>query len=381
MLARTLSLSKRVSDCGTKHPVKLYVSNKKFLNKLNGRFYRLEGEYDYTILKADECEHLIGRTIEVRSPATCALGDHVCQKCYGYNANLNYDIADGISAFGSQEFTKVINQLVLSAKHLLTTVSETITFNEEFNLFFNILCGEISSKESDEAIEDIDNWVIYIDPEDILKNDELDADSLYNNYIKNGTFYVRNLITGEEITMKEEKEKELYLSNDCIDLLKKCKGIIKFKDINAETPLFVMEITNNELTKPLYEIIDLVNKVKSKGEEETINSMVQKIIDLFVESGIDASAVQGELVINRLIRDNVNTYERPDFTHYRYPEYHIVTVARALEHNKSPLLGMSFQEIKRQLLSDETFYKKDAPCYLDPLYKTTVSTKSLKKKM
>lgn len=378
LLARTLSLSKRISDCKTKHPVKLYVSNKKFLEKLNGRFYRLEGGDSYNILKAKKCTHLIGRVIEVRSPATCALGDHVCQKCYGFNANLNYDIADGVSAFGSEEFTKVINQLVLSAKHLLSTISEKITFNPEFDKFFNILFGEVSPKSADEAIDDVDNWHIYIDPDDILKAEELDDDSLYNNYIHNGTFYLRDSSTGEELTMKEEKEKELYLSSKCIELLKDGKGIIKFKDIDDDTPLFVMEITNNELTKPLYDIIDLLNKVKKKGEEESIDSMCQKMIDLFVESGIDASAVQGELVINRLIREDEESYERPDFSHYRYPRYHITTVSRALEHNKSPLLGLSFQEIKRQILSDETFYRKDAVAYIDALYKTKISTKRFK---
>lgn len=378
LLARTLSLSKRISDCKTKHPVKLFVTNKKFLEKLNGRFYRLEGEDKYRLLKAKKCGHLIGRVLEVRSPATCSLGDHVCQKCYGYNANLNYDIADGVSAFGSEEFTKVINQLVLSAKHLLSTISEKITFNEVFDKFFNILFGEISAKSADEAIEDIDDWFIHINPDDILKAEELDDDSLYNNYIHNGTFYLRNSSTGEELTMKEEKEKELYLSSRCIEMLKEGKGNIKFKDIDGETPLFVMEITNNELTKPLYDIIDLLNKVKKKGEEETIDSMCQKMIDLFVESGIDASAVQGELVINRLLREDDESYERPDFSHYKYPKYHITTVSRALEHNKSPLLGLSFQDIKRQILSDETFYRKDAVGYIDDLYKTVISTKKFK---
>lgn len=379
MLARTLELSKDVSDCGTRHYVNVTITDDKFLQKLNGRFYKAAGDKDFHILKSRKHKELIGQTIQLRSPATCALDDKVCQKCYGFNANINYDIANGISAFGTQEYTKEVNQRVLSAKHLLSTLSQKINFNKDFDLFFNILLGEISVKASEEALEDIEDWAIIVEPDDMAKCEELDDDSLYNNYIKNGTFYVRNLKTGEDITLKEENGKELFLTNECISLLKSGKGMIKFKDIDDSISLFVMDITNNELTKPLYEIIDLLNKVKLKGQEETIDSMCQKIIELFVISGIDASGVQGELIINRLLRADEDSYERPDFSHAAFPSYSILTVSRALEHNKSPLLGMSFQEIKRQILSDDTFYKKDATCYLDPLYQKKISTKRLKK--
>jgi hypothetical protein len=40
ILARTLSMSKEVSDCGTKHLVEYEIKSKKHLKKLNGKFYK-----------------------------------------------------------------------------------------------------------------------------------------------------------------------------------------------------------------------------------------------------------------------------------------------------------------------------------------------------
>ena len=378
MLARTLSLSKTVSDCGTNHYVRLFIKNKKVLDKLNGRFYKENETADLKMLVSYRDEHLIGKYILLRSPATCALHDEVCQKCYGYNANLGYDIADGLPAFGSEEVTKVVNQLILSAKHLLATLSEKIIFTGNFDEFFTILAGEIIPNTiNNDKRDDIDDWAIIIKPNDIDKVEEFDNDGIYNTYIKNGLIHLKNLKTKEELYFQESNEKELYLTEECIELMKLHKGVIKLKDTDDDTSLFVMEITNNELTKPLYDIMNLLNKNKTKGNEESIDSMCQKLLDLLIDAGIDAHSIQGELIINRLIRSSEDIYERPDFSDKEYPNYTILTVAKALEINKSPIMGLSFQDIKRQLMSDETFTKKSSKSYLDVFYKKKIKTSRL----
>lgn len=106
LLARTLSMSTTVSDCGTKHLVEYEIKNKSILEKLNGKFFKVNEEDDLRLLNAKRDKDLIGKKILVRSAATCALGDHVCPKCIGYTATLNFDIADGISGFESEEVTR-----------------------------------------------------------------------------------------------------------------------------------------------------------------------------------------------------------------------------------------------------------------------------------
>ena len=117
MLARTLNMSTDVSDCGTKHLVPYEIKTKKHLKKLNGKYFKKSlDDSDLRLLNSNKDKDLIGHTIYVRSAATCALKDHVCPKCIGITASTNWDIADGISAFESEEISKVVNQSILSTK-------------------------------------------------------------------------------------------------------------------------------------------------------------------------------------------------------------------------------------------------------------------------
>ena len=109
MLARTLSMSTEVSDCGSKVLVCYDVANKNVLKKLSGKYYKLDpddSKEDLKLLDFKDDKHLIGKKIYVRSAATCALKNHVCPKCVGETAVTNSDIADGLAAFESEEITK-----------------------------------------------------------------------------------------------------------------------------------------------------------------------------------------------------------------------------------------------------------------------------------
>ena len=381
LLARTLQLSTTVSDCGSECYVTYDVRDKGFLKKLNGKFYKVDRSDDLKLLNAKKDKDLIGKKILVRSAATCKLGDCVCAKCVGYTANNNFDIADGFAAFESEEVSKVVNQSILSTKHLLTTNSEVIRFNPEFYKFFALNAGEIFPRiDGNEDVSDIDNYAIYIDPNDVTKLEEMDADSQYNTVIYNGRFYVRNLKKPSEpdICMQAENENEIFLSADALELWKG-KNLIKFKDIDDDFKLFEMVILNNELTKPLYDIMNLLNKEKKEEIDETIDSVCQKFVELLCDSKIAANAIAAELIINRLIKSANNIYERPSFNGKEPSPYIIVTVTKALEKNRSPLIGISFQNIKRQFLSDELYTERDGSSYIDALYMENIPTDNLKK--
>ena len=375
-------MSTDVSDCGTKHLVAYEIKSKKHLQKLNGKFYKENLDDPYTnLLDAKLDTRLIGKTIYVRSAATCALGDCVCPKCVGITASTNYDIADGLSAFESEEISKVVNQSILSTKHLLTTNSEVIEFNKEFYNFFNILAGEINPKVNDNEDVNINDYAIYIDPEDLVKMEEQDYDSLYNTCIHNGKFYIRDIKHENvpDITIQAEGEKEIFVSEEALEFMKKGKGLIYFRDLDDDTKIFEMVILNRELTKPLYLLMDLLNKEKKDDIDETIDSMSNKFLDLLIESGIDANVIAAELITNRLIRSVKNKYERPDFNEEKLEPYEIYTIRRALEKNKSPLIGISFQNIKRQFYSDELYEERNGTSFIDPFYWRDIPTDNLKK--
>ena len=125
--------------------------------------------------------------------------------------------------------------------------------------------------------------------------------------------------------------------------------------------------------------MDLLNKQREDNINESIDTISQKFLDLLIESKIDANVIAAELITNRLIRSVENKYDRPDFLQEDLEPYEIYTVSKALEKNKSPLIGISFQNIKRQFLSDELYEERNSTSFIDPFYWTDIPTDNLKK--
>lgn len=378
-LARTLEFDLSVDNCGTKHLVEYNVKNEKVLKKLDGKYFSLKENGEFlSLLDAKSRTDLIGQTIYVRSPATCALENHVCAKCLGKIWSNLENINQGMSVMLVEEWTKVINQQILSSKHLLTTNSEVVVFSENFEKFFTVISGEIMPNLIDnEYVENIEDYAIYIPKESIEKVDEMDDDSLYNTVLT-GDFYIKNLKDpdAELIPITMENDKDIYIASGTLELMDKKTKLIKFKDLSEDVKLFEIDIKNNELTKPLYDIMHLTNK-KDKNGDKTINSMCQKFMDLFIESNIGANAITYEILVNRLIYSKADPYRRPNFKNKTLEPYGIQTVSKALENNPSPLLGLSYQNIKRQLLSNNLYSKRNKSSYVDEYFRTEFDVKEV----
>lgn len=387
LLVRTLRMSSTVADCGSKHLIPYDIKSKEHLKKLDGKYYKEHlDDDDYKVLRANKDKHLIGKTLYFRSIITCCLKDEVCPRCVGLTANINEDIADGFAAFQTEETTKKLNQDVLSTKHLLTTNSEVVLFNAIFDDFFTFTTSEIypNVNNNPKYGDAINDYAIYIDPADVQKVSELDEDSLFNTVIDRGRFYIRDLkgrykdqIVCNVNEKGEPEERELYITKEASDIMKKNKGLIPFSLLDDDTKLFEAVIGNNELTKPLYEIMALIDN-KRMIEGKRIDEVAQNLLDLLIEAGIQATATSSEMIINRMVRDPNDVYKRPDFTQKAMPPYQIVTDHTALEKNFSPYIGLSYQDIKYQLFSDDLYTKRNAESYLDPLFNTTVPMKNLK---
>lgn len=396
LLARTLSMSKDVADCGSKHLIPYEIKTKKHLQKLDGKFYKFKlTDPDYQVLDANNDDHLIGQTLYFRSVITCRLKNEVCPRCIGLTANINEDIADGIAAFQTEETTKVINQNVLSTKHLLTTDSEEIIFSEGFSDFFTLQNSEIYPIVNNNPVygDEINNYGIYISKKDLTKISELDDDSLYNTQIDTGRMYIRDL-TGREpdkliCTLNKDGEPEnmeIFVTKEASDIMKRNKNVIPFSELDDNVKIFEVAIQNNELTKPLYDMMNLINK-KSQIDDETVASIAQKLLDLLISANIGATATSSEMIINRMIRSKKDIYKRPDLdetiedddgNEIAADSPVIITARQALEKNMSPYVGLSFQNIKRQMISDELYTKRNEGSYLDTLFDERVPMDNLK---
>ena len=380
LLTRTLSMDTKISDCGNPHLIEIELKTNTHLKRCDGKYFKVnKDDIDYSVLNYEKHKHLVGKKIYIRSAITCGLGNHVCAKCIGIQALTNADIANGVSTFYSEEVTKVVEQNILSTKHLLETFSEIIKFNDNFYKFFTLIGGEIMPVlQVEDEDKDIDDYAIYINPDDINKVDEYEDDSLFNNFLPDAKFVIRNINNPKEEDIPIELEdKELFISKDVMKDIYKNNGYIYFSELNEDMKLFEINIQNKELTKPLYDLMDLINK-KKDNDNETIDSMLQQFLDLMVTAKISASIVAGEVIINRLIKDVNDPYVRPDFSQEIMPKYQIKTVKNALTKNKSPLIGLSSENLKKQLLDDELYTTRYEESYVDPLFKETISMKRLK---
>jgi hypothetical protein len=366
LLASGVKLRNDEKSCHTLHAVEYDIKSKEHLIRLRGRYYRLPETREYRILQGDEI-NLIGKKILVKSPATCASKRGICKECYGELYHTNKDIT--IGAFAGARITEPVSQNVLSSKHLLTTISEKIEFPPYFDKFFIMNANEIFLNSINDDIDINDYSLIFID-KNIHSLEEFD-DADYNHYTS--VFHVRNKKTDEMFEIMEAGEKDLYLSPELVELLNRHKHPketyeIDFSKIEDDMKLFVFEIVNNELTKPLYSIMRLLNNTDHE-KCKTVDEMCQKMLDLLIESKIDSDAVHGEVLIHPLLRSSIDILDRPYFDKYGDgANYQILTVEAALEKNPSVLISLSFQALGRQLVSPLTFRKKEGS-FIDPFFR------------
>ncbi len=366
MLSLTVTLADDLFDCGSVHPVARFIKDKEVLSRLTGRYYleTLNTEYKFLTL---EDTHLIGKTIYVRSPTTCASKNGICEMCYGdmykYNKNIN------VGGYAATKMTRKVSQDVLSAKHILQTFSEKITFSDDFDKYFQLYGDEIIIDIKPDV--DITNLRLSLPKGWNIPNEDYSND--FEVFTTN-VIYIDNVLTKERTEIRELNNIDLIMSDNLVQALShttkkdKDKNSCPLSDLQDEEKMFSIEINNNELTKPLYSIMSLLNK---KGHEgcTTISEMCDKLLDLMITSEIDLKSIHAEVIIRPLIRSIDNDLEFPDFSkHGAKSRYQFLTMLNALIHNNSVSVSLSTQNLQRQISSSKT-YKKNGTSYLDALYK------------
>lgn len=390
LLSRTLKLSSTVFDCGTKHLLPLTVTSSTFLHRLENKWYcEHEGE-PLKVLHYDECKHLIGKKIYIRSLVTCACGDECCHVCYGQDSRLVMNMP-GMAIFNTEVYSEPVSQNILSTKHLLFTAANKIGFSKSFDKYFKYQSGDIYLKDKDELDENLPDGHLSIRiPEEnvvaVNQNDIAEYNTFGNNI--NSPFYIYNNKDRSYDKIEISNYESMFIDSESMKYFKmaadrKSEGGRRYYEIpfdvlssELDGRLMNVDIKNNGLTDNLYSIMNMLNKNASKYDDYA--QLAQNFFELLINAGIDARHVQAEVILNRLIRDKDDIYSRPHFEKFENPEYQILDLNKALINTKAPTIGFSYQELKRQILSDALYDDKDGSSYLDPLYSDTVDTGHLK---
>src|SRR5699024_6218954 len=96
ILTEDIRLDPDIKDCGTKHFMEFKISSKVMFKLLIDRYYEMDGK---TKVITNKDTYLIGSTINLRSPITCALkNETVCKTCYGNLSKINMGLNIGTIA-------------------------------------------------------------------------------------------------------------------------------------------------------------------------------------------------------------------------------------------------------------------------------------------
>lgn len=389
LASRTLTLSKTMFDCGTKHLLPLTVTDGTFLHRLENKWFSEYLGGPLELIHYETHKHLIGKRIWVRSLITCAGGDEVCHVCYGRDSHLVMNMP-GMAIFNTEVYSEPVSQNILSTKHLLYTAANKISFGASFDKYFKFNAGDIYMKDKDEWDSNVptDHLSIRIEEGNVIPvnaQDIVDYNTFGNNI--ESPFYVYNARTKEYDKIEILNYESMFIdaaSMKSFKLIadKKMDGRqyyeIPLDTLSSELEgrLLSIDIKNNGLTDNLYMIMNLLNKNAGKYEDYSV--LAQEFFETLISAGIRCRNVQAEVILNRLVRDADNIYNRPDFSKFENPKYKILTLNQALMNTKAPTIGFSFQELKRQILSDALYEEKDGSSYLDPLYATDINTARLK---
>jgi hypothetical protein len=354
-------------DCGTEHYIKYDVEDQKKLSQIHGRHYYIidnNGKKKSDLLTVDSFndKNLIGKTIGLRSPVTCAAEGHVCRTCYGSElSEINEDLNTGLLAV--LLLTNPLTQKLLSAKHLLTTNTEKIDWNcsekKPFLDYFAINMNSIFIKDPDTDV------LIHKVPIEDQDEDEIGDYTEKIEIIHQGKKVFTYNTPGVKLYYNMNNTKENYSDDEDFEDEETTK-VIKLKGIDFEDneAAFTFMVKNNELTKSLQQILDLI---ESSGhlEVKTFDELVNKFNNLILENELNIMSVHAEMIASVLVTDK-ETGNKLDFSKKKLNAYEIQRVSNTVLNG--PLAkSLAFERLPEQFINLKT-YEKDEESLMDYLY-------------
>ena len=354
--------------CNTHNYQVFTVENEKFLQRIVGKYYKLDPDgIDYLVGPDDH--FLIGTTILMYSPMTCASAAHgkgICYRCYGDLAYVNVNIKVGKIA--AELLTSQLTQKQLSAKHLLETIVEKYHWSKSFNKFFGINVNKIFIlPESNGAYILIDRNDIQSKSEDDyvvgMDSDDSGIDNDLDNFISE--FIVIDKNNKQHLITSDERA-EMFISPEFQKLILNSEindegyTVISFDSIfkeSSELNLFYIQIINNDIGKSLKDIEGLINR-KSSTLQYDKDQLLQKLVGLVIDSNLTIQSVHLETILMNQIRSPRDVLKKPEWENEE-EEYTLLTLDQALKDNPSVVNSLIYQKLDYMLSYPLTFQKTD----------------------
>lgn len=365
--------------CHTANPIRLTITNFDILMRLNLRYYsEVPNGVVHRIGFNDV--GLIGKTIYLYSPMTCASnanGHGVCYRCYGDLAYVNRDI--NIGSIAATLLSSVFTQRMLSAKHLLETVIAIIKWCEQFDEYFKVDTDQIVFDPD----KDPDGYKIIISIDNIEEDesnseeddDDEDKISYFDSSSSESNFYITEFILvtpeGEKIPINSEDFNRMCLSKEMYHIINKHMDNVSEDntitiDLNSVdvNNMFTIMFDNSELSKSL----DIVNKIIDKVSVASTmdkDSFLQSFLEALNNANVKLNSVHGEILLSNQIRRSKNDILNRPAWEYENAEHVVISLRQALSSNPSLVTSLVYQDISNQLNTSPLTCDKSAPSILD----------------
>ncbi len=367
-------------ECMSQHFMQYTIKSDKHLSMIKNRYYRLKPKGIQYLIDPKKDKNLIGQTVYLRSPMTCASrssGTGICKCCYGdlYWTNLNINVGK----IAAEILSSILTQILLSAKHLLETRIVAIKWLPQFQDFFDIDINAIKLTDLDEL--DLRKYNMIIDPEDVyLVNEEEDTISyddegneinmedegsgVYNEYVTR--FYIQTP-EGEMIECGTQDNESLYISRELNEQIRRKASAVDGKvaiplSALGDDILFYIKISNDEISKTMNDIINIINK-SSVTESMTKDQALQSLIDLVIDGGLDIDAVHLETILANQIVSVDNVLAKPNWND-PFAQYKLLTLDHSLVNNPSIVVSLLYKDLHKVFYNPLSF-TKHAPSFFD----------------
>ena len=339
-------------DCGTEHYIHFEVTDEKKLKQIIGRhYYDLNDAFEkVSELKTvtETSYEIIGKTIGLRSPVTCA-GKHVCTTCYGRElAEINKDVNTGLIAV--LRLTEPLTQAPLSAKHLLTTKTTEIKWGDDFKNYMLVNMNNIYLRKDVEFEIEFDN-------PGLEAYDEDEEKFTINEF---------RIIPESGKTIEFKSPTPLFIRRNFLNL-QTAETVIRISsDPGGDVKVFSFNAANSELTKSLQEVLDLIETSSHLGVTN-YHEMVNKFSSLLISNNLGyIRGVHAEMICRPLIVDAYSG-KRLDFSMKSLNSYRINRVSKSIM--DGPLsVSLAFERLNDQFVNLQT-YEKSEESYMDYLFR------------
>lgn len=368
-------------ECMSQHFIKFEIKTEKHLSMIKNRWYRHNPRGLKYLINVENDRNLIGSTIYLHSPMTCASnssGHGICKCCYGdlYWTNRNINVGK----IAAEILSSILTQILLSAKHLLESKVVAIKWLPQFHDFFDIDINAIKLTDLDEL--DLKKYYMIIDPEDVyLVNEEEDVISydddgneidtstddlvgVYNEYITH--FYIQTP-NGEMIECGTQDQDALYISRELNTLIRKravaTDGKVSIALSNlTDIMLFYIRIANDEISKTMNDIINVINKA-AVTESMDKDQVLQSLVDLVIDGGLNIDSIHLEVILSNQIVDANDVLKKPNWNDPN-ALYRVITLDHALVNNPSVVVSLLYKDLHKVLYNPLSF-TKHAPSFFD----------------